>query len=82
MTIKEMRELLGLTQSQFAQKYDIPKRSIENWEDGQRKCPDYVLKLLERAVKQDYLELAPFDSAIKKQYEDESIDGIINNRFI
>lgn len=82
MTIKEMRELLGLTQSQFAEKYEIPKRSIENWEGGQRKCPEYVLKLLERVVKLDYVEIAPFDAAIRKQFADDSEDAVINNRFL
>lgn len=53
MTIKEMRELLGLTQEQFSYKYHIPKRSIQNWESGERKPPEYVVELLERAVKED-----------------------------
>lgn len=82
MTIKEMRKLLGLSQFQFAEKYDIPKATVSNWEQGRRECPEYVLKLLERVVKQDYSELAPFDEAIRKQFEDDSIDGIINNRFL
>lgn len=56
MTVKEMRELLGLTQEQFAQKYNIPKRSIQNWESGERKPPEYVVELLERAVKEDVRE--------------------------
>lgn len=53
MTIKEMRIMLGLSQSEFAKKYNIPVNSIQNWEQGQRKCPEYVLKLLERAVLED-----------------------------
>ncbi|MBE5917634.1 MAG: helix-turn-helix domain-containing protein [Pseudobutyrivibrio ruminis] len=53
MTIKEMRQLLGLSQRKFAEKYSIPYRSVENWEEGSRKCPDYVLLLLERCVLED-----------------------------
>ncbi|MCC8047319.1 MAG: helix-turn-helix domain-containing protein [Clostridiales bacterium] len=53
MTIKEMRQLLGLSQAAFSQKYGIPKRSIENWEGGVNKCPDYVKELLERCVLED-----------------------------
>lgn len=53
MTIKEMREMLGLSQAQFSQRYGIPKRSIENWESGTRKPPEYLRALLERAVLED-----------------------------
>lgn len=52
-TIKEIREYSGLSQAKFSEKYGIPKRSLENWESGSRKCPDYVVSLLERAVKSD-----------------------------
>ena len=54
MTIKEIRSLTGLSQAAFAQKYDIPKRSIENWEEGHREPPAYVLKLLERVIMEDF----------------------------
>ena len=44
--IKEERLKLGLTQQQLADLTGIPFRTIQNWEGGQRKCPDYVEKLL------------------------------------
>lgn len=44
--IKEERLRLGLTQHQFADLTSIPFRTIQNWEGGQSKCPDYVEKLL------------------------------------
>ena len=50
-----IRKASGLTQAAFSEKYKIPKRSIENWESGKRECPEYVLDLLERAVKEDFL---------------------------
>lgn len=53
MEVKEMREMLGLSQAKFAKKYGIPKRSIENWESGNRVPPKYLLDLLERVVKED-----------------------------
>lgn len=53
MTIKEIRSMSGLTQAAFAEKYEIPKRSIENWEGGKRECPKYLVKLLERVVRED-----------------------------
>lgn len=46
MNIKSLREASGMTQQAFADYFGIPKRSIENWEGGQRKCPDYLLNLM------------------------------------
>lgn len=45
-TIKAIRERTGLTQKEFAELTGIPQRTIENWETGQRKPPEYVIKLL------------------------------------
>lgn len=56
MTIIQMRELLNLSQTAFGEKYNIPMRTIQNWEGGQRKCPEYVRLLLERVVWEDYEE--------------------------
>lgn len=53
MDIKEIRKLTGLTQKDFATRYNIPKRTIEDWERGVRNCPEYVTQLLERCVKMD-----------------------------
>lgn len=36
MTVKEMRLKLDMTQEMFSQRYNIPKRTIENWESGKR----------------------------------------------
>lgn len=51
MTIKEMRQKLDMTQEMFSQRYNIPKRTIENWESGKRTPPAYVLEMLENAVR-------------------------------
>ena len=53
MTIREMRNLLNETQSEFARRYEIPFRTIQNWESGDRIPPQYVLNLLEDRVKAD-----------------------------
>ena len=44
--IKDKRIELGLTQQQLAEITGVPFRTIQNWETAQRKCPDYVEKLL------------------------------------
>lgn len=53
MEIKEIREASGLSRAAFSRKYEIPIRTLESWEAEVRKCPDYVRKLLERAVIED-----------------------------
>lgn len=54
MTIKEIRALTGLSAQKFGDKYGIPMRTIQNWEGGVNTPPEYVLKLLERVVKEDF----------------------------
>ena len=53
MDIREMRKLLGDTQSEFAKRYHIPFRTIQNWETGVRIPPKYITTLLEEKVKAD-----------------------------
>lgn len=52
--IKAIRAKSGLSQAAFAEKYNIPKRTIEGWEAGERECPVYVVELLKRAVEEDF----------------------------
>lgn len=54
--MKKIREITGLSQAKFGAKYHIPTRTIEEWEAGRRKPPEYVRMLLERVVKEDYGE--------------------------
>ena len=51
MTIKDLRTQAGFTQARFAEYFNIPKRTIENWEGGQRECPAYLVELIEYKLK-------------------------------
>lgn len=44
--LKEARLKAGLTQQAMSDLLEIPKKSISNWETGQRKCPIYLEKLI------------------------------------
>lgn len=46
MTFKELREQSGMNMKQFAAHFEIPYRTIQNWEAGVNKCPEYLLKLM------------------------------------
>lgn len=52
-TVKELRDYLGLSQVRFSKRYEIPRRTIEDWEADRREAPPYVLKLLNRVVKEE-----------------------------
>lgn len=53
MNIKELRYKAGMTQAQFSEYFGIPKRTIENWEGNQRKCPQYVIDLIEYKLRKE-----------------------------
>lgn len=44
--IRELRESTGLNRRQFCEKFEIPYRTVTEWELGHRNAPPYVLKLL------------------------------------
>ena len=52
--ILQIRKRSGLSQAKFCEKYEIPKRTLENWEQGSRECPEYLVKLLDRVVEEDF----------------------------
>lgn len=55
MNIRELRTQLGDTQSEFAARYNIPFRTIQNWETGTRKPPDYIVDLLQTRIQADLI---------------------------
>ena len=46
MEFRELRKLSGMTQNAFSEYFGIPKRTIEEWDRGGRKCPSYLLDLM------------------------------------
>jgi DNA-binding transcriptional regulator YiaG len=51
--LKTFRKLEGLSQNQFAEKYEIPFNTYVKWEQGARRCPAYVIKMLSIIHKYD-----------------------------
>lgn len=52
--VLQIRKRTGLSQAKFCEKYEIPKRTLENWEQGSRECPEYLIKLLDRVAREDF----------------------------
>lgn len=53
MTSKELRAILGVSRAEFSRRYNIPIRTLENWESGSSRPPEWAFALLERAVRED-----------------------------
>lgn len=53
MTFKELREQSGMARGKFAEYFEIPYRTVQNWELGLRECPDYLLKLMKYKLDQE-----------------------------
>lgn len=47
--VREIVAASGLSQAAFAERYCIPRRTVENWCGGSRDCPLYTRLLLQRA---------------------------------
>ena len=56
MTITEIRAISGLNKTKFAEKYNIPYRTLQDWESGKNKPPTYVELLLEKVVRYEFEE--------------------------
>ena len=57
--IKRLRLDLGMNRREFCEYYDIPYRTVTDWEAGKRKMPEYVLRLMEYKAKIEKLEGFP-----------------------
>jgi DNA-binding transcriptional regulator YiaG len=53
LKISEIRKLTGLSRIAFSKFYDIPLRTVEDWEWEKKEPPVYVKNFLERIVKED-----------------------------
>lgn len=53
LAIKEIRQSTGLSQAQFSAALNIPRRTLQDWEQGLRTCPEYVAELIAYRVAHD-----------------------------
>lgn len=53
---ESIRKTTGMSRTAFCKKYNIPLRTVEAWDAGDREAPDYVMDLLERVVAADRKE--------------------------
>ena len=49
----KLKEESGLNWKEFSAYFDIPYRTVQDWEHGRRKMPSYLLRLMEYKLKMD-----------------------------
>lgn len=53
MNIQEFIKSSGMTHKQLSERFGIPKRTIEDWSRGVRKCPKYVVSMMMELLEKD-----------------------------
>ena len=57
--IKELRESTGMNRKEFCKYFQIPYRTVTEWELDNRHAPEYVLRLLEYYIRNEGLIKSP-----------------------
>ena len=65
--IKSLRESTGMNRKEFCEYFQIPYRTVTEWERDTRHAPDYVIRLLEYYIRMEGLA--------KGDGEEETKDG-------
>lgn len=52
----DLREQTGMNRREFAEYFEIPYRTVQDWELGNRKMPHYLLRLMAYKVKMEKLK--------------------------
>ena len=50
LTIKELRDRTGMSQRAFAERFGIPVRTLQEWEQERREPPEYVVAMVGRIL--------------------------------
>ena len=74
--IRELRECIGLTRKEFSEHTGIPVRTLEDWEAGRRRPPEYIPRLIAYQLKYEELlqtmsDTTTLDKSIEKGNMDE-----------
>lgn len=53
MNTVEIRAILGISRAEYSRRYGIPIRTLEDWDSGKRKPPEWLLTILQRIAEED-----------------------------
>ena len=51
----ELRNSTGMSRKEFCAYFEIPDRTLQDWELGNRKMPDYLLRLMAYKIEMEKL---------------------------
>ena len=51
----EIRQRTGMNRREFAEYFNIPYRTVQDWELGNRQMPDYLFRLMEYKIRMEKL---------------------------
>ena len=68
MNIEEARKARGMSRKAVSRKLGIPYRSLENWEKGLSKCPDYVERLVVAEILRGGKKMTDIEVLMKNGY--------------
>ncbi len=54
----DLRETTGMNRREFCDYFGIPYRTVQDWELGNRRMPDYLLRLMAYKIKAEKLDKA------------------------
>lgn len=75
-TLKKLRDEAGFNRREFSDYMGIPLRTLEEWEAGRRRMPNYVLRLITYYVKmQKYIMEKGITVEKIKEWELNDKDG-------
>lgn len=53
---KKLREKSEMNMTKFSSFFGIPYRTVQTWEYGERKCPSYVLRMMQHILEEEERE--------------------------
>ena len=81
LSLKELREKADLTQEEIEDELGVPLRDIQDWETGNKKCPEYIEDMLKEVLIK-YILVAQI--RYEKEFGEEKLSGfscyLLNNK--
>lgn len=50
MTVRDLLAKHGLTQTDLSKRFGLPLRTVQNWAEGTRTPPDYLVRMMDELL--------------------------------
>ena len=75
--IKELRESTGMNRKEFCDYFQIPYRTVTEWERDNRHAPEYVVRLLEYYIRMEKMIKEKTDEERREEKDNGDRNGDI-----